>query len=368
MQNVKVSNRNFYIFLGACGSAVVALGVLAPTAFKVLALSFGLAYLLDPAVDWLEHRKVSRSLSIISILVVAITVMIILISLIIPYLWDQTVDFVEAAPELVQKALDKLDAWSVLPKEFTITLPQLAAQAKEKLLAEGINYLSPIAQGLFRATSGILGIILTIVNFVIVPVFFFYILRDLEGIKKSFFRFVPESLQDRVSDYVRMIDGVLGGFIRGQIVVALALAVLYSAGLLITGLRFGVIIGVAAGILSVIPYVGFFVGILVSSVIVLVDFSGWGMVIGVAATFGVSQVIEGYILTPKLVGNKVGLNPLETLIAVLVGGEVGGIVGLLIAIPTGGIAKKTLYELRPVDEKIESADDNEQEMNLDMEE
>ena len=171
-----------------------------------------------------------------------------------------------------------------------------------------------------------------------------------------------------MSDYVRMIDGVLGGFIRGQIVVALALAVLYSTGLLITGLRFGVIIGVAAGILSVIPYVGFFVGILVSSVIVLVDFSGWGMVIGVAATFGVSQVIEGYILTPKLVGNKVGLNPLETLIAVLVGGEVGGIVGLLIAIPTGGIAKKTLYELRPADNKIEPVEDNELEMKLDMEE
>ena len=99
---------------------------------------------------------------------------------------------------------------------------------------------------------------------------------------------------------------------------------------------------------------------MLSSVIVLVDFSGWGMVFGVAATFGVSQVIEGYILTPKLVGNKVGLNPLETLIAVLVGGEVGGIVGLLIAIPTGGIAKKTLYELRPVDKKEELAEDNEQ--------
>ena len=360
MEHVKVSNRNFYIFLGACSSAIVALAVLAPTTFKVLALSFGLAYLLDPAVDWLEHRKVSRSLSILSILAIAITVLIILISLIIPYLWDQAVDFANAAPELVQKALDKLDAWRVLPKEFTISLPQLAAQAKEKLLTEGMSYFSPIAQGLFKATSGILGIILAIVNFVIVPVFFFYIMRDLGGIKASFFSFIPDSLQDKVSDHVRMIDGVLGGFIRGQILVALALAILYSAGLLVTGLRFGVIIGVVAGILSVIPYVGFFIGLLASSVIVLVDFTGWGMVIGVAATFGVSQVIEGYILTPKLVGDKVGLNPLETLIAVLVGGEIGGFVGLLIAIPAGGIAKKTLYELRPVDKNEEPAEEKEQ--------
>lgn len=360
MEHVKVSNRNFYIFLVACGSAVVALAVLAPTAFKVLALSFGLAYLLDPAVDWLEHKKVSRSISILSILAIAITILIILISLIIPYILDQAADFVDAAPELVQKALDKLATWKVLPKDFTISLPQFVTQAKEKLFTEGMSYLSPIAQGLFRATSGVLGFILAIVNFIIVPVFFFYILRDLDGIRKNFFSFVPESLQDGVSDYVRMIDGVLGGFIRGQIVVALALAVLYSTGLLITGLRFAVVIGVAAGILSVIPYVGFFVGILASSVIVLVDFSGWGMVIGVIATFGVSQAIEGYILTPKLVGNKVGLNPLETLIAVLVGGEVGGIVGLLIAIPTGGIAKKTLYELRPVDKTEELAENNEQ--------
>jgi predicted PurR-regulated permease PerM len=145
-----------------------------------------------------------------------------------------------------------------------------------------------------------------------------------------------------------MADGVLGGFIRGQILVALCLAVLYSAGLLITGLRFGVVIGVTAGILSVIPYVGFLIGLLASAVVVLVDFSGWGLVFGVAATFGVSQLIEGYVLTPRFVGNRVGLNPLETLIAVLVGGEMGGFAGLLIAIPACGILKKTVILLKPV--------------------
>lgn len=349
MEYLKENNRKFYLFLGFSGAAMVAVAVLAPRAFKVLALSFGLAYLLDPAVDWLERRKVPRSLSILLILAAVITVLVVLFSLVAPYLWHQGVAFIREAPDLTEKAADKLVAWGVAPKGFSISLPRLASDLGNKLLSGGMDYISPIAKGLFRATSGLLGTVLVIVNFIIVPVFFFYIIRDLDQIKENFFSFVPTELQEGVRDYLSTIDGVLGGFIRGQIVVAMALAVLYSAGLLITGIRFGVVIGVAAGLLSVIPYVGFFVGILASSVVVLVDFSGWGMVLGVVATFTVSQLIEGYILTPRLVGNKVGLNPLETLVAVLVGGEIGGFIGLLIAIPSGGVFKKTLYFLKEQD-------------------
>ncbi len=347
MERNTAKDRKFYLFLGLFGLAVVAIAVLSPRAFKVLALSFGLAYLLDPAVDWLEHRKkVPRSLSILVILAVVATLIVILFSLVIPYLWDQGVDFIREAPNLAEKAADKLAAWGVIPRDFTISLPRLLSDLEKELLSGGMTYISPIAKGFFRATSGLLGTVLVIVNFIVVPVFFFYILRDLDGIRKGFFSYVPNNLNKSVEDYLSTVDGVLGGFIRGQIVVAMALAVLYSTGLLITGLRFGVVIGVAAGLLSVIPYVGFFIGIAASSVVVLVDFSGWGMVLGAAATFAVSQLIEGYVLTPRLVGNKVGLNPLETLVAVLVGGEMGGFVGLLIAIPTGGIIKKTLYFLK----------------------
>jgi predicted PurR-regulated permease PerM len=144
-----------------------------------------------------------------------------------------------------------------------------------------------------------------------------------------------------------MVDGVLSGFIRGQIMVALSLAVLYSVGLGITGIRFGVLIGVVAGLMFIIPYVGTVIGVLASATVLLVDFSGWGQVVGVVATFGIAQAIEGYVLTPRIVGNRVGLNQLETLVVILVGGEMGGLAGLIIAIPAGGILKRTIQFLLP---------------------
>jgi predicted PurR-regulated permease PerM len=351
--------QKFYSFLAAFSGAIIVIAWLAPGAFKVLALSFGLAYLLDPLVDKLEAKKVPRSVSILGILVLFILLVVLMVSLIIPYLWEQGIAFVNEAPELAQKALDKLAGWGVVPQTASQSVPELLEQLKTNLLAGGMDFVRPLASGLFKATSGFLGFVLAFVNLVIVPVFFFYMLRDIDIIRENFYRFVPDTVENNVRNYLGMVDGVLGGFIRGQILVALCLAVLYSAGLLITGLRFGVVIGVTAGLLSVIPYVGFLIGILVSSVVVLVDFSGWGLVFGVAATFSVSQIIEGYVLTPRFVGNRVGLTPLETLIAVLVGGQMGGFAGLLIAIPAGGIIKKSVMMLKPEGESADGQIDEE---------
>ena len=216
----------------------------------------------------------------------------------------------------------------------------------------------PLATGIFQATSGAVGILLGIIHLVIIPVFFFFILKDIDRLRESFYSFVPPSIRVQVRDYLRMIDGVLSGFIRGQIIVALCLAFLYALGLGITGIRFGVLIGVVAGLLFIFPYVGTILGILAATLVLIVDFSGWGQVIGVAATFGVAQVIEGYVLTPRITGNRVGLNQLETLIVILVGGEMGGLAGLVIAIPAGGILKKTLEFLRPDNQEAEGERDD----------
>ena len=158
---------------------------------------------------------------------------------------------------------------------------------------------------------------------------------------QSFNDLLPPSRREPVGRYMAMVDGVLSGVIRGQIIVSLSLAVLYSLGLTLTGIRFGFLIGVVAGLLFIIPYVGTMIGIAASAVVLIVEFSGWGQVFGVAATFAVAQAIEGYLLTPRIVGNRVGLNQLETLAAILIGGEAGGFTGMVLAIPAGGILKKS---------------------------
>ena len=304
--------QKFYSFLAAFFGGIIVIAWLAPGAFKSLALAFALAYLLDPAVDWLEHRKVPRVFSILVILVLAGGILALALSFLIPYLWSE-----------------------------------LLKEVKGRLLAGGWSTIKPLVTGLLEATSGIVGSLLAIVSLVIIPVFFFFILKDIDEIRDSFYRFVPDPIEGWVRDYLKMVDGVLSGFIRGQIMVALSLAVLYSVGLGITGIRFGVLIGVVAGLLFIIPYVGTVIGILASAMVLLVDFSGWGQVMGVVATFGIAQAIEGYVLTPRIVGNRVGLNQLETLVVILVGGEMGGLAGLIIAIPAGGLLKKTFQFLMP---------------------
>ena len=320
---------------------------LAPGAFKSLVLAFALAYLLDPAVDWLEHRKVPRAASILVILLLAAGIITFALSYMIPYLWNEAVQFVHEAPELAEKALVKIAGWGLLPEEMTRSVPELLKEMKGRLLAGGWSTIKPLVTGLLEATSGFVGSLLAVVSLVVIPVFFFFILKDIDRIRDSFYRFVPDPIEDWVRNYLQMVDGVLSGFIRGQIMVAVSLAVLYSVGLGITGIRFGVLIGVVAGLLFIVPYVGTVIGLLASAMVLLVDFSGWGQVMGVVATFGIAQAIEGYVLTPRIVGNRVGLNQLETLIVILVGGEMGGLAGLIIAIPAGGILKRTVQFLLP---------------------
>ena len=339
--------QKFYSFLAAFFGGIVVVAWLAPGAFKSLSLAFALAYLFDPAVDWLQQRKIPRAISILIILLLVAGILTLVLSWLIPYLWREAVRFIQEAPELAEKALIKISGWGLLPEEMTRSLPELLKEIKERLLAGGWSTIKPVITGLLDATSGIVGSVLAIVSLVIIPVFFFFILKDIDNIRNSFFRFVPDPIEKWVRDYLQMVDGVLSGFIRGQIIVALCLAVLYSIGLGLTGIRFGVLIGVVAGLLFIIPFVGTVIGIAASAMILLVDSSGLGQVLGVAATFVISQSIESYILTPRIVGNRVGLNQLETLMVILIGGEMGGFAGLIIAIPAGGILKRTVQFLLP---------------------
>ena len=267
-------------------------------------------------------------------------------ALVIPYLIHQAAQFIREAPQLAEQALARVARWHFFPEEMTRSVPDLLREIKRQFLEGGLGTLRPLVGGLLGATSGVMGVVLALVNVIIVPIFLFFFLRDFDRIREEFYRFIPDDMEGRARDFFGMVDGVLSGFIRGQIIVALSLAILYSIGLGLSGLRFGVLIGTAAGILFIVPYVGTEAGILASAVVLIVDFSGWGQVAAVAATFGIAQGIEGYVLTPRIVGNRVGLNQLETLTAIMVGGEMGGLTGLVVAIPVAGILKKTLVSLK----------------------
>ncbi len=348
--NTEAESKKLYYFIAGLIAIITALATLAPGTFSTLALALALAYLMNPLIGFLERRRLPRVVSVLSISIVIVGIIVLVLFLVFPYLLEQGIAFARDLPDLVNGAFEKIRHWGIwaslgyeIPATLHQTLDQIASSMKEK----GLSVLTPALTAVFNLTSGILGLILSVVSMVLIPVFLFFILKDIDGIKAGFFKFVPPSGKEKVENYLDMVDQVLGGFIRGQIIVASALAVLYAVGLGMTGIRFGVLIGVVSGLLFIIPYVGTVIGIIASAIILIVDFSGWGQVMGVAATFVIAQSIESYILTPRITGDRVGLNQLETLIAILIGGEIGGMTGLLVAIPAGGIVKKTLFMFRP---------------------
>lgn len=320
---------------------IALLWVLRPV-FAVLAASAGLAYILDPMVDWLEERGLSREGSIgvlfLSLFGSALLTMLLLVP-------SFVVQGKEAADGLAPffRGLDAQLAptltWItdktgyVIPLDLSdieSTLPALISDNTARLQEWG----SSLLHGLL--TQGI-GLLNAVVNLALMPIFIYYLLRDWDRMTTGVEKLVPNRYLDRVRRVSTEVDGRLGAFVRGQITVCLALAVLYSLGLLIIGIDLAIPVGVLSGLLFIVPYLGTAVGIVLGVLLALMKFGFSTKVLAVLAVFAIVQAIEGYLLTPRIVGDKVGLHPLVVMIALIVGGSLLGIWGMLLAIPVTAV-------------------------------
>jgi predicted PurR-regulated permease PerM len=174
---------------------------------------------------------------------------------------------------------------------------------------------------------------------VLVPVFAAYLLYDFDRIVAGTRDLVPLRYRGLVVEIARDVDKILGEFVRGQLIVMLILAVLYSLAYMILGVRLGVLIGVTAGLLSFIPYVGGGVALVFGVIMSLVYWTGFGQLVGVLVAYGIIQALEGLVITPRVVGDKVGLSAVWVLFALLVGGELFGFMGVLLALPAAAVTK-----------------------------
>jgi predicted PurR-regulated permease PerM len=171
----------------------------------------------------------------------------------------------------------------------------------------------------------------------VTPVVTFYLLRDWDRMVKRLRTMVPRDQLPTVERLAREVDAALGGVIRGQGLVCLFLAIFYATGLWLTGLRYGVVIGLLTGLFSFIPYIGMALGLCVGLVVAIFQFQDWFMVVVVAAVFGAGQFIEGNFVTPRLVGSRIGVHPVWLIFAVLAGAALLGIVGALLAVPAAAV-------------------------------
>lgn len=290
-------------------------------------LGGAIAYFLDPVADRLEKLGCTRALAVSIITLIALLIFIVMALLVIPTLIEQTLSLINIAPQLFN------DLQNFLTERF----PQLVDEEstlRKSLIALGETIRDRGGQVLDTVVGSAASLINIVVLFVIVPVVAFYLLYDWDRMVADIDDMLPRDHAPVIRDLAGQVDKTLASFIRGMGTVCLILGTYYAVALMFVGLQFGLVVGFVAGLITFIPYVGAVVGGALAVGLALFQFWGDWISIGlVAAIFVLGQVAEGNFLTPKLVGNSVGLHPVWLIFALSVFGALFGFVGMLVAVP-----------------------------------
>ena len=294
-------------------------------------IGMAIAYFLDPACDKLEAWGCSRMIATTLITAAFFALMAGAVVLLAPPLSAQMLAFIK-----------KLPSYAATLRDYALQLAsfvesRIAAEDMQKLqeILDGVSdralgYLAGLAEGVF---SGF-GSLFTLLSLALItPVVTFYLLRDWDRIVAKIDSWLPLGKADVIREQVRLIDRTLAGFARGQALVCVLLGVFYATGLSVVGLEFGLIVGFLTGLISFVPYFGMIVGFVTGVAIAVSQFGELVPVLLVALVFGIGQVLEGNFLTPRLVGERVGLHAVWIIFALLAGGALFGFLGILLAVP-----------------------------------
>lgn len=308
--------------------AYLILRQLGPILAPVLAAA-GVAYLLDRLVDKMAARGVNRTLAVVLLLGGFVALIVALMIVVLPLISQELARFAAALPGLVEQATTWLasDYGIEVPSDWKATLkgPQFRSFLE--------SAVGPLSGAAAAAVGGFLGFLGFLAELLLVPVFAFYFLVDWDGIVRRIHSFVPPRHRDRVASVAAEIDTAVSAWIRGQFMVMAVLAALYATAFKIIGLQLGITIGIITGLLTVIPVVGTLTGAGLAFLVLMLDWQGPGPVMATAGVFLVLNVVEGFVLTPRLVGKRVGLGEVGALFAVLAGGQLLGFTGVLLAVP-----------------------------------
>ena len=323
-------SQRMWIWLGILAFTILALYVINEILLPFL-IGIAIAYFLDPTADRLQRVGCSRMFATCIITTVFFGVIAAIILLIYPVVLDQTLAFFHKVPSLIEALMKRVEPYT---EDLRRAFP---AERMEGLEDAGKSFIGTVAAWFGRLVRGIWAGGLALFNAVsivlITPVVAFYLLRDWDVIVAKIDGWLPREFAPTIRMLMAEIDTIISGFVRGVGTVVMFLATVYGVGLTLVGLEFGLLVGLVAGFLSFIPYVGSLFGVSVALIIALVQFGDWVHIAMVLGVFGFGQLIESFYLTPRLVGDKVGLHPVWIIFALMVGGLLMGFTGVLLAIP-----------------------------------
>lgn len=301
-----------------------------------------LGWLGDPLVDRLQRAGRSRNVAVTLVFVAMALLMVLVMLLLVPVIEEQITTLITSLPHYRDWIMDT-------------ALPWLEAKTGLQLTVWlDLNHIIELVRGNWERAGGVaatmlgylsrsgFAVLAWVANIVLLPVLTFFLLRDWDIFVERAASLVPRKHIDTVSRLAQASSEVLGGFLRGQLLVMVILGIMYGLGLWLVGLDLGILIGIIAGLFTFVPYLGPTSGVLFGVIAALVQYGDWKHVLGVLAVFGIGQVIESYWLTPKLVGDRIGLHPVAVIFAVLAGGQLFGFLGMLLALPVAAIANVLL--------------------------
>lgn len=333
-----------WLLLAALAGGALLVYLLAPVLTPFLAAAL-FAYLGNPLVNRLEARNLSRGLSATLVFGLFLLTVLATLLILIPLLERQIATFISKLPGYF--------AWL----QETV-LPWLRGRLGVEEIGLDINALQEILRAHWQQAGGIAASILGsisesglaflswLVNLVLIPLVTFYLLRDWNVLLKHIHEMLPRHVEPTATKLAQQSDDVLGAFLRGQLLVMLALSVMYTAGLWAMGLDLALLIGLVAGLLSFVPYLGFIVGMVAAGIAALVQFQDLLYLLPVLAVFGIGQIIESFWLTPHLIGKRIGLHPVAVIFALMAGGQLFGFTGILLALPAAAVIMVLLRHLR----------------------
>ncbi|MBL1319956.1 MAG: AI-2E family transporter [Methylophaga sp.] len=293
------------------------------------------AYLGDPIVDKLEEKKLSRTVSVSIVFGALVLFSLILLFVLLPMLTAQVGALFERLPEYLARFQTHVIPW-LASTGFPVEIFNI-----DTIKQSITNYWAEVGQVAgsivkYMTHSGVIAL-QWLANLVLIPVLTFYLLRDWDLLVARFRELIPRRNADKIIALSLECDEMLAAFLRGQLMVMLALATIYTIGLALIGLELALLLGVVAGIVSFVPYLGLIVGIGLAGLAAFLQFHEWLPVLMVVGVFSVAQMIEGMVLTPRFVGERIGLHPVAVLFAVMAGAQLFGFTGILLALPVAAV-------------------------------
>jgi predicted PurR-regulated permease PerM len=311
------------------------------TVLVPLFVAFLLAYALDPFVDKLERLRLPRVIAAPIVVVALFALVTLAVVALVPMFVDEVRDAGEGLPAKLEKLVTSFDSW--LYGRFRQHVPRTLSELAKAM--SGVQPSSALGAGA-TALFGTLTYLGLAFSALVIPLFSVYLLIDFDRIVLRSAELVPRRYIQPVTQAASEINSALGSWVRGQLTSSIVLAALYATGLRIIDIRLAIPIGIITGLLAFIPYVGFSLGFLLAITMTLLDWSGFGTLAAVVIVMGTIQLLDGLIITPRIVGSSVGLSALEVLVAIISAGALFGFLGVLLAVPIGAVTKILLRHAR----------------------